>query len=175
MNSLILCKSPTDMKIDRSDGLYVGRRWCGMVYLFVVGSVEISKGDDVWRWSWFVEVLLQFRACNHCEGSAYFFLLFPWLEFLGLESKFLVQWWDVLSLLISSLCVDSVNILSLSLLLHRFGSILTLGCSCPDSYLIDLVGFGSSLTFAYIEREVCIFLCLRFSISLLWFGFKNNK
>ncbi|CAF1862304.1 unnamed protein product, partial [Brassica napus] len=30
---------------------------------------------------------------------------------------------------------------------------LTLFC-CSHSYLIDLVGFGSSLTFAYIEREV---------------------
>lgn len=43
-NSLILCKSPTEMKIDR----FLRRR---MVYLFVVGAVEwsISSSSVPWR------------------------------------------------------------------------------------------------------------------------------
>ena len=43
-NSLILCKSPTEMKIDR----FLRRR---LVYLFVVGAVEwsISSSSVLWR------------------------------------------------------------------------------------------------------------------------------
>ena len=109
-----------------SVGLSCRRR---LVSLVIVDSVEISNGDDVWCFSLLVDVLLQFCPFHHREGSDYFILLFPWIQFLRLESKILFRWWDVTLLLFSSLCL-SYYIgwfdLNIRMLLSRFQTSLLL-------------------------------------------------
>ncbi|KAJ0252542.1 hypothetical protein HA466_0117270 [Hirschfeldia incana] len=62
------------MKIDRflhRRLVYLFAVCCGMVYLFVVGSVEISNGDDL------DSSKFSSSSVHAITVSAYFFLLFP--------------------------------------------------------------------------------------------------